>query len=109
MALSDLIVGAQPKWPVYTESQPWEESYLLARVWWCGDDHCDCTQAQIELIEPNPVGRPWIKREIRWKGPFHSYSSEEPGAAWAELATRLDELEALGVPVIGPRPVALHV
>jgi hypothetical protein len=24
----------------------------VARVWWCGDDYCDCTQAEVVDITP---------------------------------------------------------
>ena len=78
---------------VYTEHQPWGQSYLLALVWWCGDDICDCSQAQIEQIFPNPVGRPWILRERVWQGPFYTHGEQ---GAEADLKRHLDELVASG-------------
>ena len=76
---------------------PWGSEYLLARVWYCGDEVCDCSQAQVERIGPNRVaGPPWITRETVWQGEFHSWSWEEPGLAEAELQQHLAELEAAG-------------
>ena len=79
----------------------WGVSFLWAEVWWCGDDHCDCTQAQINRIEPNRnAGPPWINRETVWEGPFHTDSWEEPGSAMRELEARLAELEAVGAEIV---------
>jgi hypothetical protein len=83
---------------VYTEMQTWGISHLLAGVWYCGDEQCACSQAQIEQIDPNlNAGPPWIRREPVWQGTFHS--DAEPGAE-ADLERRLVELEAEGTRVV---------
>ena len=52
--------------------------YLIAEIWGCGDEVCDCWQPQITLIKPhNPPRPPWILRETVWEGTFRS---------WPELA-----------------------
>lgn len=42
--------------------------FRRAYVWWCGDEVCDCYQARIEHLRPNPAGG-WF-RETVWKGAF---------------------------------------
>jgi len=52
--------------------------YLIAELWWCGDETCDCVQPQITLITPNhPYYPPWIKRETKWMGTYHSQPEPE--------------------------------
>jgi hypothetical protein len=49
----------------------WRRPRLVAEVWWCGDDWCDCTQPQIVRITPNTdAGYPWVRREAVWEGEF---------------------------------------
>lgn len=62
--------------------QRWLTSRLVAKVWWCGDDYCDCTKPLIERITPNHKGGyPWVHREAVWEGEFltdtYSYDWEE--------------------------------
>lgn len=55
---------------------------LVAAIWYCGDDYCDCTQPVIERITPNHrAGYPWIRRDRVWEGRFLTdtwgYTSED--------------------------------
>lgn len=60
------------------------ESHVIGSVWWCGDEHCDCTQAQIDRVTMRAMG-PYAgvvyDREAVWRGTFYSYSNESP---WLE-------------------------
>jgi hypothetical protein len=57
----------------------WASTRFVAIAWWCGDEVCDCTQAQIDKVTPNvTAGYPWIARERVWEGEF--FSDGEPGA-----------------------------
>jgi hypothetical protein len=62
-------------------SDDWAESYepaptrmrIEAYVWYCGDDWCNCSEAVLEEITPNPrVGLPWIERRRLWEGEFRT-------------------------------------
>lgn len=60
----------------------WLRPKLVARMWYCGDEECDCTQPIIEVITPNTVaGYPWIRGKIVWSGEFltltYEYTAEE--------------------------------
>jgi len=58
----------------------WLTPRLIAHVWWCGDDMCDCQQPLIERIDPNGrAGFPWIRRTKLWEGEFTS--GAEPGTS----------------------------
>lgn len=47
--------------------------YLVAEIWRCGDEVCDCWQPQITLISPHdPPMPPWIRRDRKWEGTFIS-------------------------------------
>jgi hypothetical protein len=49
----------------------WAEPRLVAELWWCGDDWCDCTKPQIVRITPNTdAGYPCVRRELIWEGEF---------------------------------------
>jgi hypothetical protein len=50
----------------------------VGEVWWCGDDYCDCTQAQIVEIYRNKVVQPGVVRIAIWQGAF--FTEGEPGA-----------------------------
>jgi hypothetical protein len=44
--------------------------YMAGEVWWCGDEYCDCTQAQIvgwDYETPFRMGY-----RVLWRGSFHS-------------------------------------
>jgi len=73
---------------------PWGSEHLSAYVWYCGDEVCDCSQAQVVRVGPNrTAGPPWVTREPVWEGQF--YSDDEQGAE-ADLQQHLAELEAAG-------------
>ena len=65
----------------------------VGEVWYCGDDWCGCTQAQITEIYRNlkpPPGAPQaVVRVTVWEGEFRT--DHEPGAE-ADLRARRDEL-----------------
>ena len=46
------------------------KTYLEAKIWWCGDDICDCHQPQIDLCYPNPHNSRFILRKEIWRGRF---------------------------------------
>ena len=51
----------------------WQSTKIIAQVWNCGDEICDCNHGVIERITPNESsGYPWIKREMIYDGIFHS-------------------------------------
>lgn len=55
------------------ERKDWLRTKLVARLWWCGDEVCDCYQPMIERMRPNlAAGYPWITRERVWEGTFDS-------------------------------------
>lgn len=56
----------------------WSVPRYSAELWWCGDEVCDCSQPQIDLITPNlTVGPPWIRRTNIWRGTFKSGGETE--------------------------------
>jgi hypothetical protein len=60
----------------------WRTIRVEARIWWCNDEECYCTQPVIERITPNEqAGYPWIRREVLWSGEHFTntweYSAEE--------------------------------
>lgn len=65
--------------------EEWETERVLAHMWWCGDEYCNCFLPIIERITPNHVlGFPCIKREFIWEGSFISQPSTEDYAQMAE-------------------------
>jgi trehalose utilization protein len=64
------------------------ETTVRAVMWWCGDEHCDCTQPIVERVTPPPLsGHMGYKFERLWEGTFVT-SGEEPGERerqWDEL------------------------
>lgn len=57
----------------------WETERLVAYIWWCGDDHCDCTQPRIDHISPNrKASYPWIHSKNVWSGTFQSDGEGRP-------------------------------
>ena len=73
-----------------------------AEIWWCGDETCDCTVAQIIRVTPLP-GWPLrgATREVLWRGEFVTCTYElDAGEFEARLTAPLREACArLGVPV----------
>ena len=67
----------------------WEKIRLVAEMWWCGDDVCNCYQPKIDRISPNrEAGRPWIRRKEVWRGTFYSEPSNDE---FAEMEKELKE------------------
>lgn len=65
---------------------------IEASVWWCGDNWCDCTQAQIVAVYPAPNSARISSedRDLLWEGRFQS------GGPWADDEPTSDvELENL--------------
>ena len=63
--------------------EEWESGYVVALVWYCGDDDCACYQPLIEQVSPNhKVGYPWVRRETLWSGTFVS-----TGYGWPDEVT----------------------
>lgn len=48
-----------------------ERTFLMARIWWCEDEVCDCYQPEILKYIPAPPGQ-WRRTEVVWKGEFVS-------------------------------------
>lgn len=44
----------------------------VASVWWCGDDYCDCCQAQIHDVFPSDGQKPGINRTLVATGRFYT-------------------------------------
>ena len=52
-----------------TTLQEWESGYVVAYVWYCGDEECACYQPVIQQVSPNrEAGYPWVRREALWSG-----------------------------------------
>lgn len=62
---------------------------VIGKVWYCGDDYCDCTQAEIVERYENKTAPGWIVPVCIWQGEFHT--DGEPGAN-EELAAKREEL-----------------
>lgn len=84
--------------------------YLVAEIWGCGDEVCDCYQPQITKILPHvPPRPPWIRREKVWEGTFHSQPEPEE---WEQMKRELREAAAAnGITLkegalVGTRPLA---
>lgn len=71
----------------------WEQSYVYATIWNCGDDDCQCYQPRIYRSSPNlKVGRPWRIQEMLWEGTFASFGDFPlSGATHESLEAELRE------------------
>jgi len=59
----------------------WRSARIVAELWTCGDDDCDCYEPRIERITPNlDAGYPWIRRELLWSGDYHSHPTPDERA-----------------------------
>lgn len=67
-------------------------SDIRAEVWWCGDEWCDCTQAQVTARFRNLLDSRWIVPRVLWQGTF--FTDGECGAE-EELDAKRAELEAV--------------
>lgn len=80
--------------------QRWLEPQVVASIWWCGDEYCDCTEPVIERISPG-TRYPWVRRERLWEGTFltdtFSYSWEERERL--QYAPLREECHRIGVPI----------
>jgi hypothetical protein len=68
---------------------------ITGEVWYCGDDWCGCSQAQIvehyANLKPPPGAPNAVVLIATWQGTF--YSDHEPGAE-SELAAKRVQLRA---------------
>ena len=62
-----------PTSPEAARRADWRKTWVVASVWYCGDEYCNCTQPQIEIVRPNlKASYPWIQRERIWEGTFRT-------------------------------------
>lgn len=73
-----------------------------ADVWWCGDNWCDCTQAQITARFRNATDYTghWIVPITLWQGEFHSEG--ESGTLAAKRAEVERDEPEMAVRIIWP-------
>lgn len=68
------------------EHARWLAGLVRARLWYCGDDHCDCTEPIIERVTPNlRLGYPAVHREALWVGRFLTDTGDYTEAEREEL------------------------
>ena len=73
----------------------WESGYVVARMWHCGDEYCNCLEPRIEQVSPNrEAGYPWVRRETLWTGTF--VSTGESGLDWPDGVTYDSLVEEMG-------------
>lgn len=80
----------------------WNEIRVVAYLWWCGDDVCDCTQPCIDQLSPNrQAGYPWIHRDNLWSGKFITDSWEYSPEDRERLhyAPLREECQRRGIPI----------
>lgn len=65
---------------------------IRAEVWYCGDEWCNCTQAQIVARFRNLFDSRWIVPRLLWEGEF--YTDGRFAAAEDELTAKQADLEA---------------
>lgn len=53
------------------------EPRIVARMWWCEDEVCDCTQPIIERSAPNPADPRFYVHQRLWEGEFMSGGAVE--------------------------------
>lgn len=63
---------------------------VVGEVWRCGDDYCDCTQAQLVEIYRNKVVQPAVVRVVVWEGEF--FTDGETGA-YEQLQAKREEMK----------------
>lgn len=63
------------------------------RVWYCEDD-CDCSQAYVEDVTPNPKVPGWVLRRELWHG---SFFTEGQSGAYDELEAVVTMLSDRGI------------
>lgn len=53
--------------------EDWGQAKVVAELWRCGDDVCDCSQPKVYRQGPNRrAGYPWVTRELLWAGTFRT-------------------------------------
>lgn len=86
------LARRKPKVQRPTDYGEWKRPRVVATMWHCGDDVCDCWQPVVQRYEPNRrAGYPWLKTTRLWEGTFHSEPDDE------ERAEMWDELKAATV------------
>jgi hypothetical protein len=76
-------------------------------VWWCGDEVCDCVQAQVVRLTPGARAG-WAHREIVWQGTFFSggegsaEAADELRVEAARRGVRLEEREGWSPQAVVP-------
>jgi hypothetical protein len=58
------LTPAEPDWALTAP-----DGELIAEVWWCGDDYCDCTQARIVHVVRNRHGGRYESTAL-WHGTY---------------------------------------
>ena len=82
------------------ERHRWHTTRIVASMWYCGDDYCDCTQPVIERITPNhAAGYPWIRRETLWSGTFLTDTWQRPEERQQQFAEIREACHQYGIPV----------
>ena len=81
------------------EADLWNQERLQAYIWWCGDDQCNCQQAQIRGVKPNhEAGYPWIKPVTIWTGTFFT-DGEGGEIPTEELLDEVNTMKKLGIEI----------
>lgn len=67
------------------DREDWRVPKLVASMWHCGDEVCNCFEPQIDLVLPG-MAFPLVQRFKVWRGTFHSDPDfEEMQAMRSEL------------------------
>lgn len=99
MTLTDALRLAE------TDKDEWHAEHqgplvdIIAEVWWCGDEWCNCTQAQIVARFRNLFDSRWIVPVRIWSGEFYtdgdvSGATDELSAKQAEVLSTEPEMAA---------------
>jgi hypothetical protein len=84
----------------YEEYLEWKKTRIIAHMWHCGDEICNCYQPKIERITPNKNNDfPWIERELLWSGTFCT-DGEDSDIREKELNEAIDRFRGEGFAVI---------
>jgi hypothetical protein len=63
--------------------EEWEAGYVVAYIWYCGDEECACYQPVIEQASSNrEVGYPWVHWKTLWSGTF--VTTEGTSGGWPD-------------------------
>lgn len=80
------MAGIEPRGDDWTANVP-TDGKLVATVWWCGDEYCDCTQAQIQHWVRNQNDTRFVPGTTLWWGTFHT-----DGTGWVDDLSSTTEL-----------------